>query len=67
MKGFIEVVRADNKTHEFVNIAHIVAMSGNEIITDAISNLYGDINPFVIKTAHTHKELVQIFNKAVGE
>lgn len=67
MKGFIEVVRADNKTHEFVNIAYIVAMSGNEIITDAVFNLYGDINPFLIKTAHTHKELVEIFNKAVGK
>ncbi len=67
MKGFLEVVRADHKNHEFVNIAHIVSMSGSDILTDAIANIRGDINPYIIKTAHTHKELVEMFNKAIEE
>ncbi len=72
MKGFLEVVRADRKNHEFVNISHIVSIVGNKIITDAVAAEYEGGGsylpcPYVITTAHTHKELVELLNKAIEE
>lgn len=74
MKGFLEVVRADHKNHEFVNISHIVSIVGNRVITDGIDteSMYNDgcsVCPcsYVIATAHTHKELVELLNKAIEE
>ncbi len=67
MKGFIEIIRADYKTRDIVNIAHIVDISDNKIITDTIVNTHGGLQAFVINTAHPHKELVEILNKAVIE
>lgn len=70
MKGFLEIVRADRKNHEFVNISHIVSIVGSEIITDGIDSDLITIDgrcSYIITTAHTHKELVELLNKAIEE
>lgn len=67
MKGFVEVITKRNKIHEFVNIANIVSVYGSTIVTNAPHRGFESEGMYKITTMHTHKELVEILNKAIEE
>lgn len=65
MKGFVKVIRWDNKKSEYINISHIGIVGENCIVTDIDDWRCG--KPYICHTAHTHEELVEIINKAIEE